>query len=297
MLEILAALWGLYLFYVGIPILMRTGKDKALPYTAVCIVCAFVIGLVLSLTVGTVLGVARFASAGFGGNVPGAAAGPSDDAQAKAVAATILGNAMGGADGDKKQAASLVDSVTAAAKDADSASAGGDASAQAQAGVNVLKSLVTAGKSAVKPIPREALKTLLPETAAGLPRSNADSRSGTFAGIAASGASATYGDSKSGTIEINVGDMGNLGGLAMLANVGANLTSSDSDEGYTKTIDVDGRKIHETWTAADKKSELFEIIDNRYAVSATGSGVDMDAALQALRSVDVGKFAQLKTEP
>jgi hypothetical protein len=72
----------------------------------------------------------------------------------------------------------------------------------------MLKSLVTGGKSAVKMIPRDELKTLLPE------------------------------------IQLNVGDMGNIGGLAMIANLGANLTSSESDERYTKNVDVAGRKIY-----------------------------------------------------
>jgi hypothetical protein len=293
-LEILAALWGLYVFYVGVPVVMQTTKDKALPYTATCIVCGFVIGLVVSVTVGTAVGVARFAAGGFGHNVYGATSPSGDEAQAKAVAATVLGNAMGGADSDKQQAASIVNGVTQAAKDADAAQASGDANAQAQAGLNVVKSLVTAGKDAVKPIPRAQLKTLLPDAVAGLARSNSESQSGTFAGIAASGATASYADGKGGTIELNVGDMGNLGGLAILANLGANLTSSDSDEGYSKTVVVDGRKIHEEWTTAGKKSELFEIIDNRYAVTASGSGVDMDTALAAIQSVDAGKFAQLK---
>lgn len=293
-LELFAALWGLYLFYVGIPVVMQTTRDKALPYTVVCMLCAFVIGLVLSVTIGVVVGVTRLATGGFGPGAYGANSPASDEAQAKAVAATIVGNAMGGSDSDKKQAESMVGGVTQAAKEADAASSTGDTTAQAQAGMNVLKSLVTAGKDAVKPIPREALKTLLPDSAAGLPRSTAESQSGTFAGIAASGATATYGDDKAGTIELNVGDMGNMGGLALMANLGASLGSSESDEGYTKTIEVDGRKVHETWHNAGKKSELFEVIDNRFAVTASGSGVDMDTALQALQSVDVSKFAQLK---
>jgi hypothetical protein len=103
-----------------------------------------------------------------------------------------------------------------------------------------------------------------------------------------------YGDDKTGTIELSVGDMGNMGGLALIANLGANLASSDSDEGYTKTVDIDGRKIHEQWTAAGKKSAVFEIIDNRFAVSVDGSGVAMDSALQALGSVDVARLAQLQ---
>jgi hypothetical protein len=294
MLELFAALWGLYIFYVGVPVVMQTAKDKALPYTALSMVCAFVIGLVLSLTIGAVMGVVGFATGGFGHHAYGVSSPASDEAQAKAVAATIIGNALGGNDSDKQQAAKMIDGVAQAGKTADAAAASGDTDAQAAAGVGVLKSLVSGGKGDVKTIPREALKTLLPDNVAGLPRSTAESRSGSFAGIAASGASAVYGDDKSGTVELSVGDMGNMGGLALIANVGANLTTTDSDEGYTKTVDIDGRKVHEQWTAAGKKSEVFEILDNRFAVSASGSGVAMDTALQALSSVDVARFAQLK---
>jgi hypothetical protein len=294
MLEVLAALWGLYIFYVGVPVVMQTTKDKALPYTALSMVCAFVIGLILSVTIGAVLGVVGFATGGFGHHVYGAASPAADEAQAKAVAATVIGNALGGSESDKQQAAKMIDGVAQAGKAADAAAASGATDAQAQAGGNALKSLVTGGKGEVKTVPREALKALLPASVAGLPRSTAESRSGTFAGITASGASAVYGDDKTGTIELSVGDMGNMGGLALIANLGANLASSDSDEGYTKTVDIDGRKIHEQWTAAGKKSAVFEIIDNRFAVSVDGSGVAMDSALQALGSVDVARLAQLQ---
>ena len=292
-LETLAALWGLYVFYVGLPILMQAPREKALPYTALCIVCAFVIGLVVSVTVGAAFGVSRLAMGGLGPNIYGVSSPHDRDAQAAAVAATVLGNAMGGSESDKQQAQSMVSSVAQAGKNADAAAGTGDATAQTQAGVNMLKSLVTAGKGAVKTIPREELKTLLPDSVVGLPRTTAHSNSGTFAGIAASGATANYGDAGgTNAVELNVGDLGNMGGLAMLANL-ASLSSSDSDDGYSKTVDVDGRKVHEQWTAAEKKSELFEIIDNRYAVTVTGTGVDMDTALKALQSVDVSRFAQL----
>lgn len=293
-LEIFAALWGLYIFYVGVPVVMQTTKDKALPYTALSMVCALVIGFVLSLTIGAVMGVVGFATGGFGHQVSAISSPATDEAQGKAIAAAIIGNAMGGNESDKKDAAKLVDGVTQAGKAADTATASGDSGAQAAAGVSVLKSLVSGGKGDVKTIPREALKTLLPESVAGLPRTTAESQSGSFAGIAASGASAVYGDDKNGTIELSVADMGNMGGLALIANLGANLTSSDSDEGFTKTVEIDGRKIHEQWTAASKKSQAFEIIDNRFAVSADGAGVAMETAVQALGSIDVGRFAQLE---
>jgi hypothetical protein len=95
-------------------------------------------------------------------------------------------------------------------------------------------------------------------------------------------------------VEIDVSDLGNMGGIAAIANIGATLQAeSESDSGYEKNVDVDSRKVHEKWTNAGKHSELLEIIDNRYAISVTGNGVDMDTALGALRSVDVAKFQAL----
>ena len=294
MLEILAAFWGLYLFFVGVPVVMQTSRDKALAYTAVTMVCAFMIGFVLSMVIGATIGVARFATGGFAHHDIGATAPGSDEAQAKAIAATVIANAMGGADSDKKQAESVVNSVAQAGKDADTAAASGNTDAQAQAGVNMLKSLVTAGKGDVKLVPREALKALLPDSVAGLPSWSAESKTGSFAGISAAGASATYGDSAH-NVELSVGDMGNVGGLAMLANMGANLVSSDSDEGYEKTVEVDGRKVHEKWTNAGKHSEVFEIIDNRFAISVDSSGVDMDTAVRVLTSVDADRLSKLQS--
>ncbi len=51
-LTLVAALYSLYLLYLGVPALMKVPAEKALPYTAVLVVCA----IVLSAIAGTVLG-------------------------------------------------------------------------------------------------------------------------------------------------------------------------------------------------------------------------------------------------
>jgi hypothetical protein len=40
---LIAALYGLYLLYLGLPVLMRNPQDKSLPYTIVVVLCAIVI--------------------------------------------------------------------------------------------------------------------------------------------------------------------------------------------------------------------------------------------------------------
>jgi hypothetical protein len=44
----LAALYGIYLLYTGLPVLMKCPPDKAIPYTAVVVVCAIVGGFIIA---------------------------------------------------------------------------------------------------------------------------------------------------------------------------------------------------------------------------------------------------------
>lgn len=48
-LVFIAGLYGLYLFYLGLPLLMETPKEKALPYVIVVIIVTFVINLIIGL--------------------------------------------------------------------------------------------------------------------------------------------------------------------------------------------------------------------------------------------------------
>lgn len=46
-LSILAALYGLYLFWLGLPKLMKAPDDKSVPYAAAVVVCVIVIGFII----------------------------------------------------------------------------------------------------------------------------------------------------------------------------------------------------------------------------------------------------------
>ncbi len=58
-LLLLAALYGIYLFYLGLPSVMKTPADKIIPYTIVCAVVIVVISVVLTSVAGVFTGVAR----------------------------------------------------------------------------------------------------------------------------------------------------------------------------------------------------------------------------------------------
>jgi hypothetical protein len=52
----LLGLYGIYLLYVGLPLLMRTPPDKALGYTAVVVLAAIVLSIVLAGVLGLFIG-------------------------------------------------------------------------------------------------------------------------------------------------------------------------------------------------------------------------------------------------
>src|SRR6185503_4379119 len=76
-LAIFGALYGLYLLYLGLPRLMKCPEDKAVPYTAVVVVCAIVLSVIIGAIGATIAGVGMIASGGLSGALGGAPARPS----------------------------------------------------------------------------------------------------------------------------------------------------------------------------------------------------------------------------
>jgi len=52
-------LYGLYLLWLGLPVLMKSPQDRSLVYTVAVVVCAIVIGIVLGMIQGALLGYPR----------------------------------------------------------------------------------------------------------------------------------------------------------------------------------------------------------------------------------------------
>lgn len=56
----LLGLYSLYLLYAGLPVLMKSPKDKALGYTVVAILCAIVLYVIVSVLAGMIISVPRY---------------------------------------------------------------------------------------------------------------------------------------------------------------------------------------------------------------------------------------------
>lgn len=69
LLRFLAALYGIYLLYLGLPIMMRSPREKSVGYTAVSILVAIVAGVVFAMilsVVGRGIGINPFGFGGYG---------------------------------------------------------------------------------------------------------------------------------------------------------------------------------------------------------------------------------------
>ena len=58
-LALLAVLYGVYLFYLGLPSVMKTPKDKVIPYTVVSVIVIVVISVVTASISGIFMGASR----------------------------------------------------------------------------------------------------------------------------------------------------------------------------------------------------------------------------------------------
>ncbi len=104
LLQLLAGLYGIYVLYLGLPVLMRSPQEKAFGYTASVVICTILVGIVFAVlsTVAHIGG----ARQGFLGAA--AADRAADQAAARDQGAAALGNALGNALGtDAKGKAGL----------------------------------------------------------------------------------------------------------------------------------------------------------------------------------------------
>ena len=186
LLGVLAALYGIYLLYLGLPRLMKCPPEKALPYTAVSVVSAFIVTLVVGAVVGLVGGVGMMGAGMLGGaSRPPAAAAQFDP------------------DSPLGKLQALSNKLEESGKKMDAAQKSGNAKDQAAAAAETIGTLLGGG-SRVEPVEIGQLKPLLPDTFGGLARQSSSAEKNGIAGLMVSKAEAEYGDGAGKRIQSNL---------------------------------------------------------------------------------------------
>jgi Yip1 domain len=272
MLGVLAALYALYLLYIGLPVLMKCPEEKAVAYTAVTAVCGVIAGIVLGALSALFTASPLSSISASGGSAPAEITLP------------------GGATVNTAKLDEMGKKMQEASARMEQAQKSGDPSAMGKGVFDILAAAtgVTGG-----PMPVADLKALLPETAAGLPRTASEAQSGGAMGLGGSTAKAVYGaDGKQ--LELSLVDAGGLGGLMSVATWAGATLDRETDKEVEKIYKQGKRTVRESYAKDGSRSEISVVLENSVMVNANGRGIDMAALRAALSSVDLSKLETKK---
>jgi hypothetical protein len=317
LLRLLLGLYGIYLLYLGLPLMMKSPKEKAVGYTAAVIICAILLGVVLMLVIGGVGRLVGFSpyDGGMGhfgmtqeerqqraaatvGQIIGGALGSDDQSKAN-IGAAINNLAEAGRQIEQQQAAQqqaqqLAQGGTAAAPAAQDPAAAAQNATQATAGLLAALGGAMSGNRHVDPVDFQTLKGLLPESLPGMQRVNAEGSSQQTMGMKGSQATGEYQGQNGARAEIKIADASAVSGLLNVAQSVVGNRTEESDSGYEKEVNVGGRLVHEKWDSRSKHGELTAIVAKRFAVDVTGDGIDMVTLEQFAATVDFSKLESMK---
>ena len=270
-LGFLAALYGIYLLYLGLPHVMKSPREKAAGYTAVVVICAIVLSIAVTAIVGLI--VAPAAIGGMGAN------SSSDQQQFDP------NSPMG-----KLEA--LGRSLEKSSEKMEAAQKSGDAAAQTAAAFESLGTLLGGGKR-VEPVSIDQLRPFVPETFAGLSKRSSNAERTGMGGIMVAVAEATYGDGADKSVTLEITDTGGASGLVGLASWVGIQGEKEDDRMSEKTERVGGRLVHQRVSKTGGSNEFTIVLGERFIVKAEGE-VDINTLQSAVSSLDLQKLESMK---
>lgn len=248
-LLMLFGLYSLYILHRGLGVLMKPAPDKTTGYTVSVVLVMFVIGLITMLTLGALMPISRGAAF----SLPGVETRTPSDAGS----ITINGNTVD------------IGALEKAAKQMEqAANSGGDVNINLNA----------------TPADMEKLKALLPDSLAGLPRTEIST--GGAAGMG--GATAVYeaGDKR---LEVSIMDMGAMGALGGMAGAFNATSSKETADSYERTHMVDGRMTVEKFSRGDKTATYGMLVANRFMLNVDGRNASPDEVKAAVNAIGVAR--------
>lgn len=279
MLGFIAIIYSVYVLYLGLPVLMKAPKDKAVGYTVVSVLCAIVLNIVMGIVVTSVVGLTALSANGLNAITQ---EHDRDDSnlEEKTVAATAALKELSKL-AEKMEAAQKVTKAQNSQEDLTETTTEEVAPSEEAPQISVL--------SAAK------VKALLPESVAGLKRISVSSEKSSGSGYEVTKAQAQYSDGASTIISLTVGDYGsNINGGFFSWLEGEQ--DSESEIGYEKTGIVDGRQTHETALKNGLMSEYSLVVANRFVVESSGTNVSIDKLKVAINSIGLDNIEALKNE-
>lgn len=296
MLGLLAGLYGLYLLYLGLPRLMKAPEDKALGYTVVVVICAIVLSAVVFGIGGMIAGAGMVGAGALGGFSSVASQAASQIASQ--AAAQAGGRAASQVEFDKNSPLGRLEALGKKLDEnnnkIEAAQKSGDTGAQVAAAAESLGFILGGGRR-VDPIGIDQLKPFVPETFLGMKRTSSNAEKNGIAGFMVSKAEAIYADGSGKNVTLAISDTGGASGLVGLASWASLQGEQENDDRYERVTKVNGRLVHEQGSKrAGGRNEFGIILGERFVVSASGNGVELNELKSAVSNLDLGKLESMK---
>jgi hypothetical protein len=108
-------------------------------------------------------------------------------------------------------------------------------------------------------------------------------------------AEATYSDGSGKNVTLAISDSGGASGLVGLAGWASVQGEQDNDDHYERVTKVNGRLVHEQRSKRPGgRNEFGVVLGERFVVSASGNGVELNELKSAVSSLDLGKLESMK---
>lgn len=276
LIALAAAIYSIYLLYVGLPHTMKCPQDKAAGYTAVAIIIAIVLWFITAMVVGSVAGV--------GSMMRGSTYSSSSGDDVEFDKDSPLGKMQEWSKG-----------VEAANKKLEDAQKSGDKNAQEEALKSVLGAALSGGGQ-VESLAPDRLKEFVPEELAGLTRSSISAERNGAMGFQVSQANATYADDAGRSVTLEIVDAGTAKGLLGLASWAGVEGEKESNGRYEKTFRDDGRLIHEEWDSNASSGQYTVVVGDRFTVKVEGAAGSVGELRSAVEELDLSGLEDLRTE-
>ena len=141
-----------------------------------------------------------------------------------------------------------------------------------------------ANSKTVTAVDPDQLKAFLPDSVAGLPRTELTAEKAGAAGISGSNAEAVY-SKDNARITLTVTDLSAMGAFAGIAGAMGVQSSKETASGYEKVGKVNGRMTTEEWNRDSKSGKFGVLVADRFMVAAEGSGTSIDVLKAAVAAV------------
>lgn len=286
---LVGGIYSIYLLYLGLTHTMKNPPEKSLGYTAVIVVITLVLSLLIGAVVAGVTGIGAMGAGAMGKGASSSSMVFDEDSKLGQLA--VFGEQMRAA-GERMEAAESRSRSKARSDSKDSGSSGSSRDPD-MASAEAAMAALFGGKDGepLEALEPEQLKSLLPASIDGMPRTGTSASRESAMGMQVSNASADYA-SEDGQRRLKL----TLSDAPMMAKMGAfrglmsSESSSETQDGFEKTYTHNGRHIQEEWNSRSGRGAYEVMVGSRFTVKAEGTAENFQQIQSAVESIDLAKL-------